>query len=112
MSVIAKFAAAFSLVSGTVMPSTSAIVTPLLTRGSPNCVRAAVRDVEVHLVRVHRQQGHPDVVRLGDGSPQTAPIDVADVDVLVEPTAPLLRSPSRCFPLRFHPHLRTRQVPC
>ena len=41
MSVHARFAAAFSLVSGTVMPVTSASVKALLTSGWPNCVRSA-----------------------------------------------------------------------
>ena len=41
MSVQARFAAAFSLVSGTVMPVTSASVNALLTSGLPNWVRSA-----------------------------------------------------------------------
>ena len=41
MSVHARFAAAFSLVSGTVMPVISASVKVLLTRVWPNCVRSA-----------------------------------------------------------------------
>ncbi len=41
MSVQARLAAAFSLVSGTVMPVTSASVNALFTSGWPNCVRSA-----------------------------------------------------------------------
>src|SRR5262249_23248202 len=41
MSVHARLAAAFSLVSGTVMPVTSASVNVLFTSGRPNCVRSA-----------------------------------------------------------------------
>jgi hypothetical protein len=41
MSVQARLAAAFSLVSGTVMPVISASVNVLLTSGLPNCVRSA-----------------------------------------------------------------------
>ena len=41
MSVQARFAAAFSLVSGTVRPVISASVKALFTSGRPNCVRAA-----------------------------------------------------------------------
>src|SRR5919108_479081 len=48
-------------------------------------------DVEMDLVRVHRQAREPDVVRLRDRAPEATPEDVADVDVLVEPAAPGLR---------------------
>ena len=41
MSVHCRFAAAFSLVSGTVRPTISASVKVLLTRICPNCVRSA-----------------------------------------------------------------------
>ena len=41
MSVQERFAVAFSLVSGTVMPVTSASVNVLLTSGRPNRVRSA-----------------------------------------------------------------------
>ena len=41
MSVHCRFAAAFSLVSGTVMPVIRASVNVLLTSGLPNCVRSA-----------------------------------------------------------------------
>ena len=41
MSVHARFAAAFSDVSGTVRPVTSATVKALFTSGRPNCVRSA-----------------------------------------------------------------------
>ena len=41
MSVYSRFAAAFSLVSGTVRPVTSASVNALFTSGLPNCVRSA-----------------------------------------------------------------------
>src|SRR5581483_7009747 len=50
-----------------------------------------VRRVEVHLVRVERQAGEPDVVRLGDRAAEAALKDVADLEVLVEAAAPGLR---------------------
>ena len=91
MSVQARFAAAFSLVSGTVSPVTSASVKALLTSGRPKRVRSAYGVVEVHLVRVHRQTGEPDVVGFRDRPPEAAPEDVSGLEVLVEAAAPELR---------------------
>jgi hypothetical protein len=44
----------------------------------------------VHLVRVHRQIGEPDVVRLGDRAPEPAAIDATRLEVLEETAAVLL----------------------
>jgi hypothetical protein len=44
-----------------------------------------VRVVEVHLVRVHGQQGEPGVVGLADRTAQWVPVDVADLEILEEP---------------------------
>ena len=101
MSLQPRLAAAFSDVSLTARPRTSASVNVETTSGCPNSVRAAQTAVEVHLVRVHRQVREPDVVGLGDGAAEPAPVDVSGCEVLVEATAPLLahlpprRSPRR-----------------
>ncbi len=50
-----------------------------------------VRHVEVDLVRVQRQAGEPDVVRVRDRAAEAAAEHVTDIEVLVEPAAPLLR---------------------
>src|SRR5579859_4685850 len=49
-----------------------------------------VWDVEVNRVRVHRQAREPDVVRVGDRAAETAAVDVADGEVLVETALPFL----------------------
>src|SRR5262249_60819741 len=54
-----------------------------------------LRGVEVALVRVQRQAGEPDVGGLGDGAAEAAAEHVADLEVLVEPSAPDLRRRAR-----------------
>src|SRR6478672_914376 len=52
--------------------------------------------VEVVLVGVQRQAREPHVVGLRHRAPQAAAVDVADLQILVEPTAPCLRRLVRC----------------
>ena len=73
------------------MPVTSASVKVELTSGWPKRVPSVYGRVEVHLVRVQREQREPDVVGLGDRPAEAALVDVADVEVLVEAPAPDLR---------------------
>src|SRR3954471_1311289 len=52
--------------------------------------------VEVVLVRVQRQAREPHVVGLGHRAPEAAAVDVADLQILVEPAVPCLRRLVRC----------------
>ena len=94
MSVQARFAAAFSLVSGTVMPVISASVKVLLTRIWPNCVRSACGASKWIWFVFSVRQVNRMLSVLGDRAAEAAAEDVADVEVLVEaalarPSAPL-----------------------
>jgi hypothetical protein len=40
----------------------------------------------MHRIRIHREEREPDVVGLGDRSPERVPIHVTDDEVLEEPS--------------------------
>ena len=107
MSVHERLAVAFSLVSGTVMPVMRARVNArvderLCEAACPRCTGSLKCIWFVFSVR----QREPDVVGLGDRAAEPALVEVADVEVLVEPPAPDLRRRAP-FPCRLsHPSLR------
>ena len=91
MSVHWRFAAAFSLVSGTVMPVISASVKVLFTRIWPNCVRSAcLRSKWIEFVLCVRQV-KSRLSLLGDRAAEAAAERVARLEVLVEAALPDLR---------------------
>ena len=101
MSSQPRLANAFWVRSVTLCPTAIATVSVETTSGLPNSDRRGVLGVEVHLVGVHRQQREPGVVGLADGPAERVLVDVADVEVLEEPSVhlnPLVSTGGIAFP--------------